>query len=202
MFSENKSELSIPVVGFLLLGFAALFAAIAVFNSEWDFLSNGSPGVSVAVYAVSGLLLVIGAFFAFKQVFLIEGVMFGIFGIFLLAFGLGAAGANLVGLGLLGFILSVLAAILAFMSYRVGDIYILLMAVFSIVAFMPLYFADGAAGVAISGIGMIAVAALALVYAVMDWMLVQDVASEIADYMYGDDDEEHACGCGCEEHDD
>lgn len=198
MFSENKSELSIPVVGFILLGFIALFAGIVVLNSEWDFLNNVSGLVNGMVFIVTGILLLLIAIKSFKQIFLIEGMAFGMMGMFMTVMGLGAVG--LTSLGLLGIALTVVAIIVAAMSYRAGDIFVVLISIFTIVAFFPMYFADDAIAIAISAIGFIAIAVISLIYAIMDWMLVQDIAADIAEYMYGDDGDACGCACGCEEH--
>lgn len=198
MFSENKSELSIPVVGFLLLGFATLFAGIAMLNYEWGFLENIGSAVTKYMYVFSGLLLIFGSLFAFRQVFLIEGMAFAIFGMFFLI--AGYTFGPIASVGLLGFMLAVIAAILAFMSFRVGDLYLMLIGLFAMVAFIPLYFTESNIAIAVSAIGLIAVGVISIIYALMDWMLVQDIAADLAEYMYGDDECE--CGCGCEEHSD
>ena len=206
---DDKGELSVPVVGFMLVGFAALFMGIALLDAEWSFFD--AINFETAFFIV-GVLLLIAAFFSFKRAFIIEGMLYGIFGIILAAAGylsissiasLAVSSSFLgifAGAGPIALVLCVVCAMLAFMCYRIGELYILLMSVFAIVAFLPLSFVIGSqAAVVLSAIGFFLVGAIALYYTIMDWMLVQDIAEDIADFMYGDDDE-CGCGCGCEEH--
>lgn len=201
MFSENKSELSIPVVGFMLLGFAALFAGAAMLDMEWGFLNNVSSDITGAAFLAAGVLLGLAALFSFREVFLIEGMTFGVLGLFMFVLGYGTPGAlALDTIGFLGFGLAVIALITAFMSFRAGDLYITFIGILTAASMSSAYFADSTAGIAVAGGCLIVAAVIALAYALMDWMLVQDVATEIAEYMYGDEDDDHACCCG--EHED
>ena len=196
MFSENRSELAVPVVGFLLLGFATLFAAISIFNAKWDFF-EGIGTIDSRAFYVLGLLLAVVAFFSLAKAYLIEGAAFGTFAVFLFVYST-VPTAGIFQLAVLALGLAVVSVIIAMMSYRVGDLMVLLIAVLSIIAFISVMFAKDADSIAfvIAGIGFLAVAVIALISAVLEWLFVQDVAMDYADYMYGDDGCE--CGCGCE----
>ena len=196
MFSENRSELAIPVVGFLLLGFATLFAAVSIFNAKWDFFENIGV-VDPKAFLALGMLLAVVAFFAFAKAYMIEGTAFGMFAVFLGVYYV-AGTAGIYQLAVLALALAVVAVILAIMAYRVGDLMMVIMAILSLVVFVPVMFAKNvdSGAFAVAGIGFLAVAVVALISAVLEWLFVQDVAMDYADYMYGDDDEE--CGCGCE----
>jgi len=194
MFSENRSELAIPVVGFLLLGLATLFVAISVFSAKLD---NNLGQIDTMAFWWIGILLALVAFFALSKAYIIEGVLFGIFAVFLVVYSDTLTG-NMNQLVVLGIALGVVAAILAFMSYRVGDLMVLIMALLTILTFIFVLFiknVDSFAFIA-AGVGFLLVSAVAFISAVLEWLFVQDVAMDLADYMYGDDDEE--CGCGCE----
>ena len=211
---DDKGELLVPVVGFVLLGFAALFMGFAVMNAEWDFFLVTATS-TMPVLGVSGLLLLITAFFSFKRAFMIEGMTFGIFGMLFVAAAIGvdmSVSGSVIALGFVGIVLCIIALMVAYMSHRIGDMFITLIALFSVIAMAPLGFVDHGVAAAISGIGFVFVAFFALFYAFMDWMLVQDIAEDYADFMYGDNDccccddeecdcvSEEECSCGCEAH--
>lgn len=201
MFSDERSELAIPVVGFLLLGLATLFVGMSIINQKWEFMDVSAIAEPNILIVLGGLLAVI-AFFALAKAYLIEGASFGIFAILLLTMGMSAS--SLFGVTILGLMLAVIAVIVAFMSYRAGDLIVLLMSIFTIVAFISFYFLDGTIvadtstfAVILAAIGFFAVAILAIIQTLFEWMLVQDIAADFAEYMYGDV-EECGCGCGCD----
>jgi len=196
MFSENRSELAVPVVGFLLLGFATLFAAISIFNAKWDFF-EGIGTIDPWAFRVLGLLLAVVAFFSLAKAYLIEGAAFGVFAVFLAVYSMVPTTDGIFQLAVLALGLAVVSVIIAMMSYRVGDLMVFLIAVLSLIAFVSVMFANDTESIAfvIAGVGLLAVAVVALISAVLEWLFVQDVAMDFADYMYGDGEE---CGCGCE----
>ena len=195
MFSYERSELSIPIVGFLLLGFSALLLGINILNNEWDIFPPGITTASIGpCYYALGILLAVVAFFAFSKLFMIEGVSFGIFAVFLFIFG-SINGVIIERMAIVGLVLAIVAILLVIMSYRVGDILITIVGIASVIAFIPLLFIDSMEEiVAVTAIGFIIVAAVSLYYAVSDWMLVQDIGFDLEDELYGD---ECGCGCGC-----
>jgi len=206
---DDKGELSVPVVGFVLLGFTALFMGFAVLNARWDIFDTTNGSVT-AVLFVSGLLLLITALLSFKRAFIIEGMTFGMFGMLYVVAGYGANMLTVIGVESLGFmslVMCVVCLMIAFMSWRVGDFLIEAIAVLSILAFAPLGFAEVGVAVGASAIGFFLISVIAMYYALNDWMLVQDIAEDYAEFLYGDDGcgcgepvEGADCGCGCEEH--
>jgi len=197
---DDKGELSVPVVGFVLLGFTALFMGFAVLNARWDFFDTGVANVS-AVFFASGLLLLLTAYFSLKRAFIIEGVTFGMFGLLYIVAG-SSAMTTVIGvesLGFLALVLCVICLMLAFMAWRIGDFLIEAIAIISILAFAPLGFAEVSVAIVASAIGFFLIALIALYYALNDWMLVQDIAEDYAEFLYGEDDD-FECGCGCGEH--
>jgi hypothetical protein len=203
---DDKGELSVPIVGFVLLGFTALFMGFAVLNGRWDLFDTTGMAVGGVLF-VSGLLLLLTAYLSFKRAFIIEGMTFGMFGILYLVAGYGANMTTVIGiesLGFLGLVLCALALMIAFMAWRIGDVLIEVIAIFTILAFAPLGFAEVGVAVAASAIGFFFIALIAIYYALNDWMLVQDIAEDYAEFLYGDDCdcgcEGDNCGCGCEEH--
>jgi len=199
MFSENRSELAIPVVGFLLLGFATLFAAVSIFNAKWDFFEN-IGAVDPMAFFILGVLLAVVAFFALAKAYMIEGAVFGVFAVFLAVYSIVPVD-ELFQLAILALGLAVVSVMIAVMSYRVGDLMVLLMAILSLIAFISVMFAKDADSIAfvVAGVGFILVAVIAFISTILEWLFVQDVAMDFADYMYGDDDEECCCGCESEE---
>ena len=198
---DDKGELSVPVVGFVLLGFTALFMGFAVLNARWDVFDTTAGSVSSVLF-VSGLLLLITAFLSFKRAFIIEGMTFGMFGMLYVVAGYGANMTAVIGvesLGFLSLVLCVICLMIAFMAWRIGDFLIEAIAIISILAFAPLGFAEVAVAVVASAIGFFLIALIALYYALNDWMLVQDIAEDYAEFLYGEDGD-FECGCGCSEH--
>jgi hypothetical protein len=195
---DDKGELSVPVVGFLLIGFIALFSGFAILNARWDFFDTTAASVS-AVFITTGLILLITSYFSFKRAFIIEGVVFGMFGLYSAVAGYGGNMTTILGIesvGFLSIILCVFALVLMFMAWRIGDRLIDLLAKLILVAFAPLGFVELDLAIIVSAIGFFLIALVSLYYAVNDWMLVQDIAEDYAEFVYGEED----CGCGCEEH--
>jgi len=198
---DDKGELSVPVVGFVLLGFTALFMGFAVVNARWDVFDTTNGSVT-AVLIASGLLLLLTAYLSFKRAFIIEGMTFGMFGLLYVVAGFGGNMINVIGvesLGFLALVLCVISIMIAFMAWRIGDFLIEAIAIISILAFAPLGFAEVGVAVAASAIGFFLIALISLYYALNDWMLVQDIAEDYAEFLYGEDND-FECGCGCEEH--
>ena len=190
MFTYERNELAIPIIGFLLVGFAALFAGINVIDIGWITKPLIGNAMGPCCFALGILLSVVSAY-ALSKLMMIEGVTFGIFA--LIMFG---ATAGFTGVGLLGIALSIVAFMLVFMAYRAGDLLIMIIGLASIVAFIPLLAYDTRAALAVSAIGFFIVGAVALYYTLTDWMLVQDIEFEMEEEMYGD---ECGCGCGCDD---
>ena len=200
MFTYERNELSIPLVGFLLVGFAAIFSGIFLLNAA-DIISTDTSVVQVCSFALAIMLSVVSAY-ALSKLMLIEGVLFGIF-----ALAMFCSTAGFEGIGFFGIVLVVMVAILALMAFRAGDILILMIALMSAVAFLGVSIIDSEGGMVLSAVGFLGAGVLALYYAITDWMLIQDIEFEMADEMYGDDcgcgccgEEAEACDCGCEEH--
>jgi len=205
MFSEDKGELAVPAVGFLLLGLATLFAAVAIFNAKWDLFEDATILTKdMRVFYILGGLLGLAAFFAFAKAYMVEGGAFGIFAVFLFAYASLPATDMLYMISALALALAAVALILMFMSFRVGDLMVMIIALVSIILFVSVLFAKNTDSFAfiVAGVAFLVIAVVSLITAVLEWLFVQDVALDYADYMYGDDDGcccDSDCDCGCQD---
>ena len=189
MFTYERNELSIPLAGFLLVGFAAIFTGIFLLNAA-EIINTDTSVVQVCTFALAIMLSVVSAY-ALSKLMLIEGVLFGIF-----ALAMFCSTSGFDGVGFFGIVLAIMAVLLAFMAFRAGDILILMISLMSIVAFVGAGVLDSDGGMVLSAIGFLGAGALALYYALTDWMLIQDIEFEMEEEMYGD---ECGCGCGCDD---
>jgi len=188
MFSNEKSDFAVPVVGSLLLAMVLLVYGLSSINYEYDFLESYSTPI---VLLVLGILLTFFASAALWKAYLIEGMTF-------LLIGITSICVSFLGLvdfdDILVLIVVITAAVIAFMSYRAGDMITLIINALIAVAFVGKLSCINYDYTLIFGILTLIAGIIALYASMDDWMLVQDVASEYADELFDEDDE---CDCGC-----
>ncbi|MFA6680244.1 MAG: hypothetical protein WCR96_07140 [Candidatus Methanomethylophilaceae archaeon] len=190
MFSNEKSDFAVPVVGSLLLAMILFIYGLNSINYEYDFLES-SYSLSI-VLLVLGILLTFFASAALWKAYLIEGMTFLLIGITSICIGFFGFGVDDVFI----LVIVIVAAVIAFMSYRAGDMITLLINILVAVAFIGTLSGIDYDYTLIFGILTLVAGIIALYASVDDWMLVQDVASEYADDLFDEDDE---CNCGCDD---
>jgi len=196
MFTYERNELSIPLVGFLLVGFAAIFSGIFLLNAA-DVFSTDTAAVQICSFALAIMLSAVSAY-AFSKLMLLEGVLFGIF-----ALAMFCSTAGFDELGFFGLVIAIMAVMLAFMALRAGDVLIMMVSLMTVVGLIGISVLDSDGGMVIGAVGFLGAGAFSLYYAITDWMLIQDIEFEMEDEMYGDEcgcEDEEICDCGCEEH--
>ncbi|MFA5453661.1 MAG: hypothetical protein WC248_08820 [Candidatus Methanomethylophilaceae archaeon] len=183
MFSNEKSDFAVPVVGSLLLAMILFIYGLNSINYEYDFLES-SYSLSI-VLLVLGILLTFFASAALWKAYLIEGMTFLLIGITSICIGFFGFGVDDVFI----LVIVIVAAVIAFMSYRAGDMITLLINILVAVAFIGTLSGIDYDYTLIFGILTLVAGIIALYASVDDWMLVQDVASEYADDLFDEDDE-------------
>lgn len=197
MVSNEKSDFAVPVIGSLLLAVTLFIYGLYSLNYKYDFLTSSYSILTVLF--VFGVLLTFFAVASLWKAYLIEGMTFLLVGAVSLCTGI--LGFQNIRDDIIILIVVILAVVVAFMSYRAGDILILSINVLIAIASVGMLSSINFDYVVVFGILTLVAGIIALYASVDDWMLVQDVASEYADDLYGDectcDDEE--CCCNDEE---
>ena len=189
MFTNERSEIAIPIVGFMLVGFSAILVAINLIQEGW--IQHYYIETVGACCTALGIVLAIASGYVFSKLLMLEGVMFGIFSIVM--FGTSAGMFSII--GLLGVALAIISLMLAFMAYRAGDLPVFVIGLASLIAFIPLLVFQKDAAILISAFGFCIVGAVALITALQEWIIIQDIEFDMEDEMYG----ECGCGCSCED---
>jgi len=195
MFSNEKSDFAVPVVGSLLLAMTLFIYGLYSINYKYDFLTT-SYSIS-AVLFVFGILLTFFAVASLWKAYLIEGMTFLLVGAVSLCAGM--LGFQTIKDDILILIVVIIAVVVAFMSYRAGDIIILAINVLIAIASIGMLSCIEYDYVLVFGILTLIAGMIALYASVDDWMLVQDVASEYADELFDEDEcccDDEECNCG------
>jgi hypothetical protein len=198
MFSDERSDYAVPVIGFILLAMATFIVGLEMLSQEYNIFPEGKSAIIIDVITV---LLLIMSFVSMKKAYIVDGItqlMFALFCIVMIATDMyGTAISDVVTISI-----AIIFAILAFMSFRVSDYVLLLINVLGVAMVIVSLDVVGIDFVVPFGILSLIVACLAIYVAVTDWMLVQDIAADYEDEMFDDDDE---CCCDddeCHCHDD
>ena len=190
MFSTERSDFGSTIAGYLFSAILLIFAGLQLFNQQFDMFET-----SMAVpFRTVALLLVGASVIALWKAYIIDGVTFMIIGLSAYAFVAGNVPMFLIALAIAAFAT-------AFMSFRVGDVFVLsLNAIVGVslilLAIVPKVDALNDNPV-ITGIIMLIAGLLAGYLCLSDWMLVQDISMDYEDEMFGD---ECCCDddCGCD----
>ena len=177
MQSDAKIGLVAPIIGFLIGGIYLLMVGIGRLNSEYDFLSDiGSLNIPILA---CGVTILVVAFISMFKLQMIEGVTF--FMISLAALCVGTSSVADVS-DIFRLIVVIISIILVFMSYRVGDLHIMLFNILMVIAFIAAmnslnYDSQGI----VVGMILILGSIIALYIAVSEWMFLQDVTMDYAE---------------------
>ncbi|MFA6709886.1 MAG: hypothetical protein WC067_04910 [Candidatus Methanomethylophilaceae archaeon] len=198
MFSNEKSDFAVPVIGSLLLAMTLFIYGLYSINYKYDFLTSSYSILTVLF--VFSILLTFFAVASLWKAYMIEGMTFLLVGAISLC--TGVLGFQNIRDDIIILIVVILAIVVAFMSYRAGDIITLSINVLVAIASVGMLSSIDYDYVVVFGILTLIAGIIALYASVDDWMLVQDVASEYADDLYGDEcicDDEECCCNGKEE---
>ena len=195
MFSTERSDFGSTIAGYLFSAIALIFAALQLFNLQFDMFES-----SLAVpFGTLAFLLIVASAIALWKAYIIDGVTFMLVGLVSYAFVAGDVPLFLIVIG-------IAALATGFMSYRVGDVFVLGLNVLLAISMFLAAFAPKAAFLAdnpvIAGIFLLIAGLVAGYLCLSDWMLVQDIALDYEEEMYGDCccDDDCECGddCDCE----
>ena len=196
MFSTERSDFGSTIAGYFLAAIALLFGALKFIDIQFDLLPDTTNYIPFQLLA---LLLVCAGAIALWKAYIIDGITFMIVGLTAYAFFVGNVPMFLVAIAFA-------ASATAFMSFRVGDIFVLMLnvciAIASLIGALAAkvdFFVDNPI---VSGIFLIIAAGLAGYLCLSDWMLVQDIAMDYEDEMFDGCccDDECDCGDDCECH--
>ena len=196
MFSTERSDFGSTIAGYLFAAILLLFSGLQLLNAQCDLFENSMD----IPFRTIALLLVIASGIALWKAYLIDGVTFMIVGLLAYAFIAGNVPMFLIAL-------ACAASATAFMSFRVGDVFVLSLNVgvaigAIIMALMPKVTFLGDNPI-VAGIFFFLCAGLAGYLCISDWMLVQDIAMDYEEEMFDDcccDDDDCCCGDDCECH--
>ena len=197
MFSTERSDFGSTIAGYFLAAIALLFGGLKLLNIQ----CNLFPDINYTPFGILALLLICAGAIALWKAYIIDGITFMIVGLTAYAFSVGNVPMFLIALAFA-------ASATGFMSFRVGDMFVLSLnvcvAIASLIGALSAkvtFFVDNPV---VSGIFLFIAAGLAGYLCISDWMLVQDIAMDYEDEMFDDcccDDDECCCGddcdCGC-----
>ena len=195
MFSTERSDFGSTIAGYLFSAILLLFAGLQLLNQQFDMFETSLD----VPFRTLALLLVCASAIALWKAYIIDGVTFMLIGLTAYAF---------VAVNVPMFMIAIAIAALAtaFMSYRVGDVFVLgLNVVLAIGAILMAFTANAdflADNPIIAGIFFFIAGIVAGYLCLSDWMLVQDISMDYEDEMFGDCccDDDCECGedCDCE----
>ena len=201
MFSTERSDFGSTIAGYLFSAVILIFAALQLFNGQFDIFETSMD----VPFRTMALLCVIASAIALWKAYIIDGMTY-------MVIGLGAYAFVAVNVPMFMIALAIAALVTAFMSYRVGDVFVLGLNVILAIAVVLLAFTDKADFLAdnpiVAGIFFLIAGCVAGYLCLSDWMLVQDISMDYEEEMMGDcccDDDcccNDDCDCGddCECH--
>ena len=196
MFSTERSDFGSTIIGYFLSAIALLFGGLKLVNMQFDWF----PGTSYAPFTILALLLICASAVALWKAYIIDGLTFMLAGLISYAF----VGGNL---PVFLIVVTIAAAVAAFMAIRVGDVFVFAVnvtlgigALIGMLAAKVTLFVDNPM---ISGLFLIISGLIAGYLCISDWMLVQDISMDYEEEMFGEDgcccDDD--CDCGCHDKD-
>ena len=194
MFSTERSDFGSTIAGYLFSAVILIFAALQLFNGQFDIFETSMD----VPFRTMALLCVIASAIALWKAYIIDGMTY-------MVIGLGAYAFVAVNVPMFMIALAIAALVTAFMSYRVGDVFVLALNALVAVAFLLMAFTVKADFLAdnpvVAGIVFLIAGLLAGYLCLSDWMLVQDISMDYEEEMFDDCcDDECECGDDCECH--
>ena len=190
MFSTERSDFGSTIAGYFLAAITFLFGGLQLLNNQFDIFSN----ITYEPFQFLALLLVVAGAIALWKAYIIDGITFMIAGLTAYAFISGNVPMFLIAV-------ACAASATGFMSFRVGDVFVLMLnvcvAIASLIGALAYgidFFVDNPL---ISGIFMLIAGGLAGYLCISDWMLVQDIAMDFEDEMFDDCCCDDDCECHC-----
>ena len=193
MFSTERSDFGSTIIGYFLSAIALLLGGLKLADMQFNWFDD----TSYAPFTVLAVLLICASAVALWKAYIIDGMTFMIAGLISFAF----AGSNL---PVFLLVITIAAAVTAFMAFRVSDVFVFAVnvtlgigALIGMLAAKVDFFVDNPC---ISGLFLIVSGLIAGYLCISDWMLVQDISMDYEEEMFGEDDCE--CGDDCECHKD
>ena len=196
MFSTERSDFGSTIIGYFLSAIALLFGGLKLANIQFDWF----PDTLYTPFTVLAILLICASAVALWKAYIIDGITFMLVGLTSYVFVTGNVPVFLL-------VVVIAAAVTAFMAMRVGDVFVFglnvalgIGALIGALAAKVTFFVDNPS---ISAVFLIIAGFVAGYLCISDWMLVQDIAMDYEEEMYGDDcccDDECDCGDDCECH--
>lgn len=196
MFSTERSDFGSTIIGYFLSAIALLFGGFKLIDMQFDWF----PDAVYTPFTVLAILLICASAVALWKAYIIDGITFMLVGLVSYSFVSGDVSVFLI-------VVTVAAAATAFMAMRVGDVFVFAVnvtlgigALIGAISAKVTFFVDNPI---ISGLFLVIAAGIAGYLCISDWMLVQDIAMDYEEEMYGDDcccDDECDCGDDCECH--
>ena len=192
MFSTERSDFGSTIAGYLFAAILLILGGLQFLNLQFDLFDTTNP----VPFRILAILLVVSGAIALWKAYIIDGVTFMIVALS----GSGFMIATLDPMFMITIAIAALAT--AFMSYRAGDYFVLALNVavaISVVLISLIANVDAISdNPAITGAFLLVAGAIAGYLCLSDWMLVQDIAMDYEEEMFGDD--ECDCGDDCECH--
>lgn len=186
MFSTERSDFWSTIAGYLFAALILIATAFGMYNTQFEWSSNNDASMLL----LTVIVLCIGAgIVALWKAFILDGMTFLMVAI------VGASISSDTG-PMATIVLILLAALIAVMSFRVGDIYVMVLNSFVGLALVILVLMENvdvlAENTAVLGTVLLLAGVLAGYLCVSDWTLVQDISLDYEEEMFGDD------GCCCD----
>ena len=196
MFSTERSDFGSTIAGYLLAAILLLLGGLQFLNLQYDIFDTTNP----TMFRILAILLVAAGAIALWKAYIIDGVTYIIVGLSGSGFMIGTLDPMFM------VALAIAAGATAFMSYRVGDIFVLGFNVILAVSMILIAFIGNVDFIAdnpiIISIFLLIAGVIAGYLCISDWMLVQDIAMDYEEEMFDDCccDDECDCGDDCECH--
>ena len=197
MFSTERSDFGSTIIGYFLSAIALLLGGLKLADMQFNWFDD----TSYAPFTVLAVLLICASAVALWKAYIIDGMTFMIAGLISFAF----AGSNL---PVFLLVITIAAAVTAFMAFRVSDVFVFAVnvtlgigALIGMLAAKVDFFVDNPC---ISGLFLIVSGLIAGYLCISDWMLVQDISMDYEEEMFGEDDccgDDCDCGDDCHCHD-
>ena len=198
MFSTERSDFGSTIAGYLFSAILLLFAGLQLLNQQFEMFK-----VSFIIpFQTLALLLVCASAIALWKAYIIDGVTYMLVALTAYAFVVGNVPMFLI-------VIAIAALATAFMSYRVGDVFVLGLNVVLAIAVILMAFTVKADFLSdnpiIAGVFFLIAGMVAGYLCLSDWMLVQDISMDYEEEMMGDcccdDDCDCSDDCECHCHD-
>ena len=196
MFSTERSDFGSTIAGYLFAAIMLLLGGLQFLNLQFDLFDTTNP----VPFRILAILLVVSGAIALWKAYIIDGVTF-------ILVGLSGSGFMIGTLDPMFMIAIAIAALAtAFMSYRVGDVFVLglnvTLAVSAVLIALIANIDFISDNPIITSIFLLIGGIITGYLCLSDWMLVQDIAMDYEEEMFDDCCCDDGCDCGddCECH--